>query len=96
MTAAIKLLYIQPLLCVALLAGCATGAPSTWQKGGASETNLKQDRYACSQDARVGAVTGTDEDRVFFYGQNKLAQTEANRLYRMCMEARGWIVGERK
>jgi 3-oxoacyl-[acyl-carrier protein] reductase len=42
-----------------------------------------------SSQTRCCSVTGTDEDRVFFYGQNKIAQTEANRLYRMCMEARG-------
>ena len=43
-----------------------------------------------SQGSRVGSVIGTDETRVFFHGQNKLSQTEANRLFRMCMEARGW------
>ena len=73
-----------------VLASCAAGAPSTWQKAGASDGDLKRDKYECSQESRVGSVTGSDESRVFFYGQNKLSQTEANRLYTMCMEARGW------
>jgi hypothetical protein len=81
------MLGVAALLAVA---GCAPGGPAAWHRAGASDMDLKQDRYACSQEARVGDVTGTDEDRVFFYGQNKLAQTEANRLFRMCMEARGW------
>ena len=81
---------LLPLVSIALLTGCATGGPSAWEKLGASDADFKRDRYQCSQEARVGSVTGSDETRVFFYGQNKLAQTEANRLYRMCMEARGW------
>jgi uncharacterized protein YbjT (DUF2867 family) len=84
------------LISVVLFTGCATGIPASWQKLGASETDLKRDKYECSQEARVGPVTGTDETRVFFYGQNKLAQVEANRLYRMCMEARGWSAIEPK
>ena len=83
-------LRILGMAVVLVVSGCASGAPSAWQKAGASDMDLKKDRYACSQESRVGDVTGTDEDRVFFYGQNKLAQTEANRLFRMCMEARGW------
>ncbi len=85
----ISLLYI-PIISILLLTSCATGVSSQWQKVGASEMDLKRDKYECSQQSRVGSVAGTDETRVFFYGQNKLAQTEANRLYRMCMEARGW------
>ena len=78
------------MLCAAsTFTGCATGGPSVWQKLGATEADLKRDKYECSQESRVGSVVGTDETRVFFYGQNKLSQTEANRLFRMCMEARG-------
>ena len=73
------------------LSACASGGPTGWHKAGAADLDLKRDRYACAQESRVGDVTGTDEDRVFFYGQNKLAQNEANRLFAMCMEAKGWI-----
>ena len=51
--------------------------------------DLKRDQYACSQESRVGSVAGTSETRMFFYGQNQLAQVETNWLYRLCMEARG-------
>ena len=79
---------------IILLDGCATGAASTWRKPNSSEMDFKQDKYLCSQESRVGAVAGTNETRLFFHGQNKLTQIEANRLYRMCMEARGWIAAE--
>jgi hypothetical protein len=84
------------LITVILLTGCATGAASAWRKPGSSEMDLKRDQYACSQESRVGSVVGTDETRIFFYGENRLAQVEANRLYRMCMEARGWSTVEPK
>jgi outer membrane lipoprotein-sorting protein len=91
---------MKNLICVVILAslliGCATGTALTWQKVGASEADLKKDKYECSQESRVGGVTATDETRVFFYGQNKLSQVEANRLFRMCMEARGWATAEVK
>ena len=82
------------LTAVALSTGCATGAPSGWRKVGSSEMDLKRDQYECSQESHVDSVVGTEETRVFYYGQNKLAQTEANRLYRLCMEARGWVANE--
>jgi len=72
------------------ISGCAAGAPTTWVKSGASGADLARDKYACTQESRVGDVAGTDETRAFFYGQNKLSQTEANRLYSMCLQARGW------
>jgi hypothetical protein len=80
--------------------------------GSADNQTLKfWDQYAPSFDERmesliyahkagfqtsIGSVAGTDETRIFFYGQNKLAQVEANSLYRMCMEARGWSAIEPK
>ncbi len=78
------------------LAGCAAGTASAWRKAGSSEMDLKRDQYACAQESRMGDVVGTDQTRVFFYGQNRLTQVEANRLYRMCMEARGWSTVETK
>lgn len=89
-------LFPLALISVFLLTGCVTGVPLAWQKPGSTEMDLKRDKYECSQESRVGSVMGTDETRVFFYGQNKLAQTEANRLFRMCMEARGWSAVENK
>ncbi len=79
-----------------LLAGCAAGAPAAWLKTGASEADLKRDTYACTQESRVGTVAPTEEKRIFFHGDNKLAQDEANRLYRACMESRGWSVVEHR
>lgn len=72
------------------ITGCATAAPGGWKREGAGDDELARDRYACTQESRVGDVVGSEEDRVFWRGQNKLAQTEANRLFAMCMAARGW------
>lgn len=80
-------------LVVLLLCSCATGAPSVWTKAGADEAQLARDRYACTQEARVRDVPPSESDRVYFYGSNKMAAQEANRLFQLCMEARGWRKG---
>jgi len=76
--------------------GCAAGVPMMYHKDGATDADLKKDRYECMKECQVGGVLPSGETRIFYYGQNKLAQTEANRLFRMCMEARGWSCTESK
>lgn len=73
-----------------LFAGCATGTSSTWAKPGVGDAELARDRYTCTQESRVRDIPASESDRLFFYGNNKLAADEANRLFRLCMEARGW------
>lgn len=79
---------------IVLVAACVAGAPANWVKPGSADADFKRDQYQCSQESRVGSVAPSDETRVFFYGMNKLAQTESNRLYRLCMESRGWSAAE--
>jgi len=62
-----------------LLSGCA-GPTYSYSKPGSSEMDWKQDSYACTQAPRTsGGGTG-------LVG----AATDAKRLYKTCMEARGW------
>jgi hypothetical protein len=82
------------LLVVAWAAGCATGVPTAWVKPGAGEQELADAKYACSRDGRVGNVVPSEDSRVFAHGSNKVAQTDANRLYKMCMESKGWQVSK--
>ena len=69
-----------------LLAGC-TGPTYSYSKPGSSSLDFKQDSYACLQESRVswGAAGG-----LMIAAAQADAKREANRLYRMCMEARGW------
>ena len=76
--------------------GCAVGVTMMYHKDGATDADLKKDRYECAKECQVGDVAASDETRIFYYGQNKLAQNEANRLFQMCMEARGWTPTESK
>ena len=82
------------LLVVTLAASCATGVPTAWVKPGASGQDLADEKYACSRDSRVGNVVPSEDNRVFYHGSNKVAQTDANRLYKMCMESKGWHVSK--
>ncbi len=68
-----------------LLSGC-TELIYSYSKPGATEMDWKQDSYACVPESgtvaggtgfvSVGAATGN--------------RRETSRLYKMCMEARGW------
>jgi hypothetical protein len=62
-----------------LLSGCA-GPTYSYSKPGSSETDWKQDSYACAQDLR------TSDGGTGLAG----AATDAKRFYKTCMEARGW------
>jgi hypothetical protein len=61
-----------------LLSGCA-GPTDSYSKPGSSEMDWKRDSYACAQDPRPSGGTGLVS-----------AAADANRLYKACMEARGW------
>lgn len=64
------------------LFGCATSTDPLWS-GGGSDQAFAQDNYACVQ-----------ESRTTLSGSGILVQAKANdqaqQLYRMCMEARGY------
>jgi hypothetical protein len=91
-------LRYAPLLVflVALLEGCGNGtryasfSQLAWDKAGGTEAELKQDRTACREASRVGSATGSDDPQTLSYGQPTPEQSEANRLYEICMKSRGW------
>jgi hypothetical protein len=64
-----------------LLSGCA-GPTYSYSKPGSSEMDWKQDSYACVQDSPASS----GRPRLVAVG----AAIDAKRLYKMCMEARGW------
>ena len=76
------------LRCVALvlgvvpLAGC-TGPTYSYSKPDGSPMDFKRDSYACVQESRVS--WGASGNAMIID-----AKRQANRLYKMCMEARGW------
>jgi hypothetical protein len=92
------------ILVVAMLAatGCATASRQVWTRPGAGTDDLARDRYACIQESRVqydmsfsggaraGFAQGGSDGGFVALGGVRRAQSEANRLFDACMEARGW------
>jgi hypothetical protein len=79
--------------------GCVTPSKQDWTKAGAGPDELARDRHACMEQSRVpyrgfdgedmvaiGGTTGSDISS----GSERTAQTQANRIFDACMEARGW------
>jgi hypothetical protein len=85
------------LLALVVLAACAPAPPRlTWTKGGSTAQDFKRDNYACVQESRTswsGGGTGL-VGALAMESAKRRAQEEANRLYRMCMEARDWTATE--
>jgi len=75
-----------------LLIGCATPPKITFSKPGSTQDEYNRDIYECTQQSRVswaGGGTGSYGLAIMAIGQSS-AQKQANRLFKMCMEARGW------
>lgn len=69
-----------------LLVGCSS-TKTVWSQPGADERQFKRDNYECVRDSTTyGGGSGIDG----IIAQNR-AQDQANRLYRMCMESKGWM-----
>ncbi len=69
-----------------LLSGCA-GPTYSYSKPDGSPMDFKRDSYACVQEPRMS--WGASENPTIV-GASTDARREAKRLYRMCMEVRGW------
>lgn len=81
-------------LVVVLISGCATEL--VWTRRGSSHQDFLTDRYACTQESRnswSGGGTGL-AGQLAVASASSNAQEEANRLFAMCMEARGWRLVE--
>lgn len=77
-----------------LLAGCAQ---RVWVRQGSTTLDFKRDNYACAQESRTswgGGGTGIAGAAAVADARGE-AQRQADGLYDMCMEARGWHVEER-
>jgi len=73
---------------VVSLAGCAIQKKITWDKPGATEESFRRDVYECTQETRVsGTAAGS---LVFVAAANANSQKQANALFVMCMQARGY------
>jgi hypothetical protein len=59
-----------------LISACAISKPD-YMKAGTSETQQKQDAYECERDA---------------YMLHRLPMREKERMYRQCMESRGYKI----
>jgi len=72
---------------VAALSGCETPiSRQAWVRDGANDADLKRDTYECRRD-----TTFVDRQHVNW----QWLHTDADRkLYRLCMEARGWTRAE--
>lgn len=81
-----------------LFSGCATASRESWTKEGAGPNVLARDRYACALESRVpyptpygaSVASGGSCGGFVVTGTARRAQSEANRLFDACMEARGW------
>ncbi len=69
-----------------LLTGC-TGPTYSYSKAGSDVADFRRDSYACVQEPRMSwGASGNP----MIVGASIDGKREANRLYRACMEARGW------
>ena len=85
--------HVVCLLALAgLLASCSLYRVDyrLWHKANASNDELKSALDACSQQAHVGSVEGSNDPRTYFRDPGTPEQTEANRLFQRCMVAQGW------
>jgi len=73
-----------------LFAGC-TGPTYGYSKAGSDVADFRRDSYACVQEPRMSwGASGNP----MIVGASIDGKREANRLYRTCMEARGWTASE--
>ena len=74
------------LAVVMLLGGCAT-TPKVWTKQGATQEEFKQDNNECARQSRASWSGGESDE----FGRAS-AKLQANKLYKMCMESKGYTL----
>lgn len=84
-----KIAVIVVLMLVVI--GCASHK-IVWDKLGATQQEFRQDSYECTQQAQVYWYGGgTGGAGIFMAASAKhQAEEQAQNMYNMCMEARGW------
>ncbi len=73
-----------------LLTGC-TGPTYSYSKAGSDVADFRRDSYACVQEPQMSRAASGSPTIVSASTDGK---RKANRLYRTCMEARGWTASE--
>ncbi len=82
-----KVLFM--LAIVMLLGGCSS-TKQVWTKQGATQEEFKRDNDECVRQSRVSWSGGeTDESG------RASARLQANKLYKMCMESKGYVLGDK-
>jgi hypothetical protein len=82
---------------VLLFTGCAS-RQIVWNKDGATVNDFRRDNYDCVQQSRTswaGGGSGALGLGLMLHAQRE-ATLEATRLYKMCMEARGYTGHEKQ
>ena len=83
-----KIILGASLLC---LVGCAH-TPMVWNKSGVTIEDFRRDKYECVQQSRTswsgggGGLIGI----AIMIGSQANAQDKANKMYGLCMEAKGY------
>jgi hypothetical protein len=88
-----KLISVS-LIALLLATACATTAQPLWYKPGADQQDFAKDKYECMQDSKTswsGGGTGIIGIAAMA-GAAADAQSKANATFKMCMEARGWVM----
>lgn len=79
-----------------LVFGCATPRYVIWEKPGGDPAQFRVDRYQCVQESRTswsgggGGLIGLS----LMASAKSQAQAEADKLFRLCMTARGYAARE--
>lgn len=77
------------VLLVVVLAGCGS-VPKHWARDGSGESDFRRDSYACSRDSEVQYGGSGLVLLILMIG----AERDSKRIYKECMEARGWRATE--
>ena len=90
-----KHLILAIIVCIILFAGCATTSPQ-WAcyKIGMTTDQFNRDNYECMQQSRT-SYTGGGSGLIglaMIAAAQANAQSQAENMYKMCMEARGYLV----
>lgn len=83
-------------LLLVFVVGCAQNKKFMAVKDGMTETQFKRDNYECAQGSRTswsGGGSGLIGLGMMAGAQDK-AQQQANKFYKMCMEAKGYSIIE--
>lgn len=92
-----KLLVMLSMVCLIIVTGCATSQTKVWYANRAGQ-DFKTDNYECVQQSRTswsGGGTGLIGVTTMVSAQSS-AKAQADRLYKMCMESKGYVLKEKE